>query len=64
MKEFLVVVIGLSLCLMLFATPPTSGRDAAPTSAQQRIHWITPDGARGSEPSNTSAAVRPEDTQD
>lgn len=47
MKEFLVVIVALSVCMMLFATPPSSGLPAARTSDTLARYWVNPDGARG-----------------
>lgn len=47
MKTFRIVAIGISLSLVILASLPSSGPDAAGSSMLQKVHWVNPDGSRG-----------------
>lgn len=47
MKNLLLVAAGISLSLIILASLPTAGPDAAGSSILQKVYWVNPDGSRG-----------------
>lgn len=47
MKNLLLVAAGISVSLIILASLPTAGPDAAGSSMPHKVHWANPDGSRG-----------------
>lgn len=47
MNNLLLVAAGISLSLIILASLPTAGPDAAGSSILHKVYWVNPDGSRG-----------------
>ena len=47
MKNLLLVAAGISVSLIILASLPTAGPDAAGSSMPHKVYWANPDGSRG-----------------